>query len=458
MNPDRLRPTRPSSAAIRFVSLFLILIGMVALAAVAYFSERGITVSRDWVVRAYHVRAQLNDLQLQITRAQAAETGSLQTHNQVEAGKQEQFNSALHKVDALRKLTLDNPRQQKRLDDLSHMLKVSLLTGSHRIAGEMNRTNLRATRQELSDHQRQIDDLVRGMQDEEESILEQRLQDWEYLFKRNVLMLGLAFAAVGVVLVYNIWELLAELMRRKKVEDQIRENEKSYRVMSAKILESQDLERRRISRELHDSVGQYLAGLKINLSQLKPDGRVDPAALIRDTIAMTDCALQEVRTMSHLLHPPLLEELGFLPAARWYLDEYGKRSQLKVALVVDGSFNRLPREIELALFRVLQEALANVNRHAAARSVQVRLACDDASVTMSIADDGRGIPGEILSRFRHGSAPGIGLGGMRERLAEFGGAINIESSVSGSVVKATIPTSLNWNPAGGISKQERPAV
>jgi signal transduction histidine kinase len=210
--------------------------------------------------------------------------------------------------------------------------------------------------------------------------------------------------------------------------------------MSAKILELQDLERRRIARELHDSVGQYLAGLKINLNQLENGERAGALGLLRETIGLTDCAIQEVRTISHLLHPPLLEELGFLPAARWYVDEFGKRGQVKVSLSVDKPLERLPRDVEIALFRVLQEALTNVYRHAEAQSVDVRILCRDGRVILTVADDGRGIPQEVLARFRGGAAPGIGLAGMRERLAEFGGKINVESSSGGAVVEATIPT------------------
>jgi signal transduction histidine kinase len=210
--------------------------------------------------------------------------------------------------------------------------------------------------------------------------------------------------------------------------------------MSARILELQDSERRRIARELHDSVGQYLAGLKINLNQLESGLRIDAAKLIRETVGLTDCAIQEVRTISHLLHPPLLEELGFLAAARWYVDEYGKRSQIKVSLLVDEPIERLPKEVEIALFRVLQEALTNVYRHAAAQSVDVRILCRDGHVTLTVADDGKGIPQEVLARFRGGAAPGIGLAGMRERLAEFGGQIRVESSSGGSVVEAVIRT------------------
>src|SRR6201987_4422456 len=187
--------------------------------------------------------------------------------------------------------------------------------------------------------------------------------------------------------------------------------------MSARILELQDSERRRIARELHDSVGQYLAGLKINLSQLQARGEGEAPRLIRETIELTDCAIQEVRTISHLLHPPLLEELGFLPAARWYVDEYGKRSQIKVSLRIEEPIERLPREVEIALFRVLQESLTNVYRHAAAQSVAIRIMCNDGHVTLTVADNGKGIPHDVLARFRGGAAPGIGLGGMRERLA-----------------------------------------
>ena len=201
----------------------------------------------------------------------------------------------------------------------------------------------------------------------------------------------------------------------------------------------QDSERRRIARELHDSVGQYLAGLKINLNQLQTGVRIDPPTLLRETVELTDCAIQEVRTISHLLHPPLLEDLGFLSAARWYVDEYGKRSQVKVSLIIDEPIERLPREVEIALFRVLQESLTNVYRHAAARSVDVRIVCNDGHVTLTVADDGKGIPHEVLARFHDGAAPGIGLGGMRERLAEFGGKILVESSAAVRLFRQSFP-------------------
>ena len=303
--------------------------------------------------------------------------------------------------------------------------------------------------EQIDDRERQFDAIVKSMLDEEESLLQLRLKDWNYLFKRNVLMLGLAFAIVAIMLAYNFRLLIIEVARTKDREKRVRANADSYRMMSARILELQDSERRRVARDLHDSVGQFLAGLKINLSQLDTASNKDAPKLISETLALTDYAIREVRTISHLLHPPLLEELGFLSAARWYVDEYGKRGQVKVSLSIDEPIERLPREVEIALFRVLQETLTNVYRHAAAQAVDVRIVCQDGSVHLTVSDDGKGIPEDVLTRFRGGAAPGIGLAGMRERLAEFGGQINVESSGAGSVVEAVIPTGASGRKNGG---------
>jgi signal transduction histidine kinase len=382
---------------------------------------------------------------LEVVRARADETTNLLVQAKQEPPQlSEESDSARRTVGELRQLTVDNPRQQQRLDQLARVLarNESLINALPDSGGaRVQLSPVEKTRQdEINDHGKQIDSIVRSMQDEEESLLEQRLKSWDYLFRRNVFMLGLAFAVVTVMLAYNFRLLVAEVTRTKNTEKRVRDNAESYRRMSAKILELQDSERRRIARELHDSVGQYLAGLKINLCQLETGVRIDAPKLIGETIALTECAIQEVRTISHLLHPPLLEELGFLSAARWYLDEYGKRGQIQVSLRVDEPIERLPREIEIALFRVLQEALTNVYRHTAARSVHVSISCRDGHVTLVVADDGKGIPQELLAKFRGGAASGIGLAGMRERLAEFGGEIRVVSFSRGTTVKATIPT------------------
>jgi signal transduction histidine kinase len=444
-NSARLRtPFSPNT--IRFASLVLVVATIISLGAVAYFTERGIVLRRDWVIHTYQVRSELNDLQLEIMRADAHETANLLTPDQGEQlYSQKQAELARHTTDVLRKLTGDDPRQQERLAQLGPLLEqdISLMENRRRTSGIRTYVSPpeRMRQEEIDDHERQIDAIVASMKDEEEVLLQQRLKDWDYLFKRNVLMLGLAFSIVAIMLGYNFRFLISEVARTKDTEKRVRANADSYRLMSARILELQDSERRRIARELHDSVGQFLAGLKINLNQLETANTNDAPKLISETIALTDYAIQEVRTISHLLHPPLLEELGFLSAARWYVDEYGKRSQVKVSLQIDEPIERLPRDVEIALFRVLQETLTNVYRHAAARAVNVRIMCSDGHVHLTVSDDGRGIPEDVLAKFRGGAAPGIGLAGMRERLAEFGGQINVESSSAGSVVEAIIPTS-----------------
>jgi len=430
--------TKAPSRAIRFASLILVVVTIAALGALAFFTERGIVASRDLVIHTYQVRTQLSDLQLQLLQLEResipgkASAGLGQSQSQAEKARQT--------FDGLRRLTADNPSQQVRLNQLH-----PLMAGVTPTTGAKTGTAQTAEKSGLASEGRredEINQIMSSMDDEEEVLLGERLKAWDHLFHRNVVMLGMAFAVVTVLLVYNFWLLLGEVARTKDREEQVRANAQSYRLMSARILELQDSERRRIARELHDSVGQFLVGLKINLSQLQNSRAEKSAKLLRETLDLTDYALQEVRTISHLLHPPLLEELGFISAARWYVDEYGKRSQVQVSLRIEKSIGRLPREIEIALFRVLQESLTNVYRHAAARSVDIGIAGRGGFVVLTVADDGKGIPPDVLTRFDSGAAPGIGLAGMRERLAEFGGRMHVHSSSAGSVVEVTIPTRL----------------
>jgi len=147
----------------------------------------------------------------------------------------------------------------------------------------------------------------------------------------------------------------------------------------------------------------------------------------------------EIRTISHLLHPPLLDELGFYSATRWYAEGFAKRSGIQVDLQLEAIAERLPRETELALFRVLQEALTNVYRHAKASSIRVRVSGTNDRVAMTITDNGQGMPREVLMRYRAGHAGGIGLAGMRERLAELGGKFEVDCDTSGTTVRAELP-------------------
>jgi signal transduction histidine kinase len=193
---------------------------------------------------------------------------------------------------------------------------------------------------------------------------------------------------------------------------------------------------------LHDSTGQTLTALKINISFLQESCKQDPAkmALVSEAVELTDQAIEEIRTMSYLLHPPLLDEVGFGCAAEWYIEGFAKRSGVKVSLDIATLQERLPMSVEIVLFRILQESLTNVHRHSGATQVSVCFLLKLEEIVLEIRDNGRGIPAERLNRLREGSAEtGVGLAGMRERIHELNGELQIESEGHGTTLRAIVP-------------------
>ena len=209
--------------------------------------------------------------------------------------------------------------------------------------------------------------------------------------------------------------------------------------LSGRILTLPDDERRRIARELHDSLGQYLAALKMHLDILASSVDQQPD-LIAECTAIVDQCLKETRTISHLLHPPLLDEAGFGSAARWYVDGFAQRSGIEVNLVLPPTFGRLRRDVEIAMFRVLQEALNNVHRHSESTRVEIRLSVEDRRVRMEIQDFGHGIPTGILRQLLNGGPKtSVGVAGMRERARELGGSLQITSDSNGTRLTLSLP-------------------
>ena len=218
-----------------------------------------------------------------------------------------------------------------------------------------------------------------------------------------------------------------------------RNAEEALRKLSGRLLGIQDQERRRIARELHDSLGQYLAGLKIAIqmlsARLEPD---DP--LVRECTEILDKSIAETRTLSHLLHPPLLDEAGFASAASWFVTGFSQRSGIPVSLDMPPDMPRLPEAVEIALFRVLQESLTNVHRHSHAESAEISVEADAEQVTIEVRDHGCGIPAHILEHIEEESGKlGVGLAGMRERVHELGGVLEVTSDEHGTSIRATVP-------------------
>lgn len=239
-----------------------------------------------------------------------------------------------------------------------------------------------------------------------------------------------------------------------------RNAEEAVRKLSGRLLGIQDQERRRIARELHDSLGQYLAGLKIALEMLKSSPSPEKnAGLFAECSDILEKSIAETRTLSHLLHPPLLDEAGFASAASWFVTGFSQRSGIPVSLELPENMPRLSAALEIALFRVLQESLTNVHRHSQAPSAEIKLEIDAEQVVMEISDHGKGMPTHVLEHLRgDGTRLGVGLAGMRERVHELGGTFEVTSSERGTTVRATAPFSMAQHPEPGrVSAGARPA-
>jgi PAS domain S-box-containing protein len=219
---------------------------------------------------------------------------------------------------------------------------------------------------------------------------------------------------------------------------EIKHAEQALRELSGRLLQLQDEERRRIARELHDVTAQNLSAVTLNLARLEkmiPETDEKIRKVLTESLALGEESLREIRTLSYLLHPPMLDESGLAVALEWYLDGFSKRSGLRVNLAAPPDLGRLPAEVETALFRVVQESLTNIHRHSGSKVAAVQFTRDADSVTLAVKDEGRGMPRPGPD----GSAMGVGIRGMRERLHQLGGRLEINSSQRGTTVRAVLP-------------------
>jgi signal transduction histidine kinase len=236
--------------------------------------------------------------------------------------------------------------------------------------------------------------------------------------------------AINEELESRVQQRTAELERRSAEVHQL----------SSRLLQAQDEERRRISRELHDSTGQLLAALNMNLTRLKGEfTRSNPEAnrLIDDTASVVDEMSRQLRTMSYLLHPPLLDEAGLASAVTWYVEGFATRSTIDVRLELPEDLGRLPQDMEITIFRLIQESLTNIHRHSNSKTAVIRVVRGDQEVQVEIADEGKGFTSSRAGG--NNPRPGVGILGMKERVRRFGGTIDISSSESGARVRAKLP-------------------
>lgn len=242
--------------------------------------------------------------------------------------------------------------------------------------------------------------------------------------------------------------LHSEIQRRVQTEEMLRK-------LSARILTLQDEERRRLGRELHDSAGQLLAALHINLGVIAQQTRKDPSlsARVADSAALADQVISEIRTLSYLLHPPMLDETGLGSAVEWYARGFSDRSKISVDLDIDPALPRFPTEVETAIFRIVQESLVNIHRHSGSRTAFISLRANAEGASLTIRDEGCGIPVEILKSMEEGGANiGVGIGGMRERARQLGGGISIRRTDPGTLVAVSLPVLRYASGAAGAGR------
>lgn len=236
-------------------------------------------------------------------------------------------------------------------------------------------------------------------------------------------------------------ELALEGRIAERTEELLRARN-DLRDLSARLLKTQDEERRRIARELHDGVGQLLAAMNMNYAILGPEKEKlseDAARSLEENSDLVDQALRDIRTMSYLLHPPLLDEIGLGSALQWYVSGFSERSNIAVSLDLTPDLGKLPRDVELSLFRIVQECLNNIHRHSGSATARVRIFRTPGEVNLEVQDEGKGVPPEIREKISLGEGFGLGIRGIRERLRQFGGRLELHSNGEGTIVLATLP-------------------
>jgi signal transduction histidine kinase len=273
--------------------------------------------------------------------------------------------------------------------------------------------------------------ITRVMKQNEDELLQRRTRSSNVLFLTFLSILTVAFVLAGLMfwLHYNL--LNREFQERREAENQLR-------LLSVQLMRVQDEEHRRFARELHDGVGQTLAAAKMIVTSA-PGGRPE-VARAADLAAMLDEAISQVRTISYLFHPPLLDEIGFTSAAIWLIEGYTQRTGMAVSVDIPQPEKRMPANLELTLYRVLQEGLNNIHRHSRSEKAEVSLRIDPDCVTMRVKDYGKGIPDDTLDTLRaNGKRAGVGLLSMKERVREQHGNLEIKSHAAGTEIVVKIP-------------------
>ncbi len=432
-----MSPRKKAKAAFTSAVILLALSGMAG-----YVALTRLLLSEGAVIHTHEVQSALGEIDSLMLRVGRARSGYLISRD---VDFLSQFEKAVAEIPAelrhLGDLTRDNPKQQElcsRLEDLTNR-RVALLRESIRSKKEISDDGQRQedlARQALPVSSA-ITEVMQQMREEERRLLELREAASHRVLTLTTVTFSGAFLLALALLAMHYRFLSTDIRAREQAERMARESEESLRRLTGRLLQLQDAERRKFSRELHDSLGQYLVGVKMNLEMFatQRDDR-----LLAEAIQLLGQSIAETRTISHLLHPPLLDEAGFTSAAKWYLEGFAQRSGIEVKLDLPEDAGQLPKPVALGLFRVLQESLTNIHRHSDSAKAEVVLNILANQVLLRIRDYGKGISPELLRNFHvKGTHSGVGWAGMRERMHELGGELSIQPCSPGTLISVTIP-------------------
>jgi signal transduction histidine kinase len=432
-----MAPRKKAQLAFASAVMLLFLSGLAAYATINRLLQ-----SEKWVVHTLEVKTAIGDIDLAFVRAGRARSGYVLSGNE---DFLKEFEAAVPeipgKLQHLRELIKDNPKEQElcvRLEDVINrrvaLLRQSIELKKQEPQNTQGQADLDRRGVPLSS---EITSITQQMRAEEDRLLDIRGKTTDRLFILTVVVLAVTFIVALELLAVHYRLLTAELKAREEAEQSSRDSEESLRRLTGRLLQLQDAERRKFSRELHDSLGQYLAGAKMNLEMYLSQHKEN---LLAEAVQLLDQSIAETRTISHLLHPPLLDEAGLSSAAKWYLEGFAQRSGIEVKVDLPDELSQLPKPIALGLFRVLQESLTNIHRHSNSARAEVALELLPNFVTLKVRDYGRGMEPNLLENFRaNGTNSGVGLAGMRERIRELGGQFSVQRCTPGTLVSVTLP-------------------
>ena len=393
-------------------------------------------LTENWVRHTYDIEVSLGDLESALV---ATGRNRVAYVNSGSADDLKTFNASISEVPAaiatIRDLTADNRAEQEICDHLQANVYRRLAPTMEGVRlKEQNQSD--STKQmnltvEVSEAASETAALTQQMRANEDRLLAQRTSLSKRLFAITVAMLAISF--VVSVVMFGIHNRLLD----RELADRVAA-ENSLHHLSTRLMRVQDEEAKRFARALHDSLGQDLVVAKITAGGLLKD---EPAnSRLAELVALLDDTVSQTRTISYLLHPPLLDEIGFASAAKWFIEGYNSVPASAVVVDIPAHIDGLSRHLELSLFRILQESLTNIHRHSKSARADVAVIVRARTISLIVRDFGRGIPADTLANFRtKGTHVGVGLAGIKERVRELNGEFQIESDASGTTISVKLP-------------------